>query len=85
MRKQKKKAGTAQIEMVFIMPDHKEPKMTDAWRCYQLTYIERDLGLTGDAAEALLPERARAARYVQQFTKARHDANAKDMLWNEFS
>ena len=58
--------------------------MTDAWRRYQLTYIERDLGLTGKAAEALLPERARAVRYVQQFTKARQDAEANDVLWENF-
>lgn len=54
------------------------------WQQYQLTYIERDLGLTGAAAEALLHEHARAARYVQQFTKQRQLAKNKDILWEEF-
>jgi hypothetical protein len=58
--------------------------MNDAWRRYQLTYIERDLGLVGEAAEALLPERARAVRYAQQFTKARQASKEKDVPWDEF-
>jgi hypothetical protein len=56
----------------------------EEWIKYQLTYIERDLGLTGAVAEALLPERLRAARYVQQFTKARAKTGAKDILWEAF-
>ena len=58
--------------------------MNPAWIQYQLTYIERDIGLTGAAAEALLAARYRAARYVQQFTRARTVSGAKDVLWEDF-
>lgn len=54
------------------------------WREYQLVYIERDLGLTGAEAEKLLPERGRACRYAQQFTKARQRANLTCVLWDDF-
>jgi hypothetical protein len=61
-----------------------EIAMNEQWKLYQLTYIKRDLGVTGTAALALLRKRARAARYVQQFTKARQAANAKDVAWDDF-
>jgi hypothetical protein len=58
--------------------------MNERWRAYQLVYIERDFGLVGAAAEALLPERLCAAKYVLQFTKERQSAKAKDVSWEEF-
>jgi len=58
--------------------------MNEQWRRYQLAYIERDLGLTGAAAEALLSERARACRYAAQFTKARQKAGIKSVRWEDF-
>ena len=56
----------------------------EKWREYQLTYIERDLGLTGIEAEQLLPERDRACRYVQQFTKVRQAAKLPCIAWEDF-
>ena len=58
--------------------------MNEQFRRYHLTYIERDLGLTGEAAEALLPDRARAARYAAQFTKERQKAGIKTVSWENF-